>query len=99
MVEDVPMLVRANVTVQQPEFPVFDKPIRIFQIGATRTHGLDLSSGQSDPGLEFFQQEVVVPSDPVYRGIALSRRGGIPAWRFFGVRSRLVCGLAGHRCQ
>src|SRR3989442_11248259 len=44
VVEDVAMLVGADVAVEQPEFAVFDEPIGIFKVGASSPDRFDLGS-------------------------------------------------------
>jgi hypothetical protein len=53
-------------------------------------------SGQHDARLKFFEQEVVMRSDPIDSGVSLSSRGWVAAWTLLRVGFGLVCGLARH---
>src|SRR6266852_8751973 len=74
VVEDVAVLVGADVAVEQPEFAVFDEPIGIFKVSAASPDRFDLGSRQGNTRLKFFQQEVIVSSDPIRRLWAHQRR-------------------------
>ena len=60
MIEDVAVLVRTDVSIQQPELPVLDQAVGIFEVSEPGTDRFDLGAGQNDAGLKFFQQEVVM---------------------------------------
>ena len=93
---DIPMLIRPDVRVEQPKLPILDQSIRVLQVGQPPSDRLDLGPGQNHPAFKFFQQEVVMRSDPINGSIPLSARGGVTAGRFFGIGLRLVSGLAWH---
>ena len=61
--------------------------------GANRLH---FRPGQNDSGLKFFQQEIVMRSDPVNSGIAFAGGRRVAAGIFLQVWLRLMCGLASH---
>ena len=90
------MLIGADVGIQKPDFPVFHQPVRVLEIGPATTDRFDLSAGQGNAGLKFFQQEIVVRSDPVYSGVALAGCCGITARILFRVGLSLMAGLARH---
>ena len=54
------MLVRADVTVEQPEFAVLHQPIGILEVRLAGPDRFDLGASQRNAGLKFFQQEVVM---------------------------------------
>jgi hypothetical protein len=96
MIEDVSVNVGADVAIEQPELPILDKPVRIFEIDQPGAHRLDLGSGQSDAELKFFQQEIVMRSDPIYSSIALAGGGGIAARILFRIGLGLVRSWTSH---
>src|SRR5947209_17376548 len=96
MVEDVSVLIRANVAVEQPEFAILDQAISVFQVGVAGTNRFHLGTAEYDAGLKFFQQEVVVGSDPINSGISLSGGSRVPPRILFRVRLGGMGGLAGH---
>ena len=85
MIKDVAMLVGSDMAVQEPELAIFNEPIGIFEVGASGPHGLDFGPGESHARFKFFQQEVVVRSDPIYSGIPLPGRSRIAAGIFLRV--------------
>ena len=90
------MLIGADVCVQKPDLPVFHQPVRVLEIGPAATDRFDLRAGQGNAGLKFFQQEIVVLSDPVHSGVALAGCCGITARILFRVGLSLMAGLARH---
>ena len=90
------VLVGANVRVQKPDFPIFHEPVRILEIGPGTTDRFDFGASQGDAGLKFFQQEIVVRSDPVYSGISLTGGRGITARVLFRIWLGLLAGLPRH---
>jgi len=48
------------VTIQQPEFTVFDQSVGILEIREASSNRFDFGSSQSDSSLKFFQQEIVM---------------------------------------
>src|SRR5579862_5846979 len=90
------MVIGANVAVEKPEFSVFDEPVSVLQVTGTAAHRFHFRSGQDDPGLEFFEQEVVVAGVPVDSGVLFSRSGGLSAGIFLAIGLDLVGGLLGH---
>jgi hypothetical protein len=99
VVVHVAVLVGADVGIEQPEFAIFDEAVRIFEVGEAAANGFGLGSGQHHATLKFFQQEVVMRSDPINSGIALAAGGGLAARRFLRSGLRLMCGLARHGAQ
>src|SRR5271166_4787133 len=70
-------------------------------VGLALSNGLDLSAAQTDAGLEFFQEEVVVAGDAIVSGIALTRGYGVAGpGRLLGAGggglNNHVAGLASH---
>ena len=96
VVVHVTVLVGADVSIEQPEFAVLDQAVRVFEVGEAAADGFGLGPGKNYAALKFFQQEVVVGSDPINSGIALAAGGGLAARRFLQGGLGLVCGLAGH---
>ena len=96
MVVDVAVLVGADVGVEEPEFAVLNQAVGVFQVGEAAADGFGLSSGKNNPALKFFQQEVVMGSDPINGGIALSGGGGLALRGFLCAGLGLMRGLAGH---
>src|SRR5579863_4197341 len=96
VVEDVAVLIRPDVAVQQPELAVFYQPVSVFEVRAASPDRFNLSTGKCNPSLKFFQQEVVMRSDPIYRGITLPRCGGIAAGIFLRIRPGWLRRLAWH---
>jgi len=96
VIEDVAVVVGSDMGIQQPQLAILDQPVGVFEIGGSRANRLDLGTGQGDAGLKFFQQEIVVGSDPINSGVSLSGSSRIPARVLLRVRLGLVCGLAGH---
>src|SRR5208282_312676 len=96
MVENVSMLIRADVSIQQPKLVAFDQPVGILQVGESSANGLDLRTRQRHAALKFFQQEVVMRGVPINGSISLSRGGRVAVWGFLRVRLGLMCGLARH---
>src|ERR1700739_3309867 len=99
MIRVTAALVGADVAVEEPKPHVFDDAVGILHVGATTTNGLDFGSGQSHPGFKFFQQEVVMGSDPIDGGVTLATGCGITARAFLCVGFGLVRGLAGHNSR
>jgi len=97
VIVNVAVLVRADVSIEQPEFAVLDQTIGILKVGESAANRFCLGSGKNNTALKFFQQEVVMGSDPINGSIALTGGGGVAAWGFFRAGFGLVCGLAGHR--
>ena len=60
VIEDVSVLIGADVAIQQPEFAVFDQAVGVLEVAAASPYRFDLGPGQSNPRLKFFQQEVVM---------------------------------------
>ena len=60
VVEDVAMLIRADVGVQQPEGIVLDQALRVLEVGEAAPDGLHFGPRQNHSGFKFFQQEVVM---------------------------------------
>ena len=60
--------------------------------GANRFH---LGSGQNDAGLKFFQQEVVMRSDPINGGVSFAGGGRVAAGIFLRIRLGLVGRIGG----
>src|SRR5262249_37104537 len=96
VIEDVAVLVRTDVGVQEPEFAVFHNAVRVFEIGVPSPDRFDLGSGQNDTSLKFFQQEIVMGSDPIDGCIPLTRSGWVAARIFLRVGFGLVYGGPGH---
>src|SRR5437763_5496763 len=96
MVVDIAVLVRPDVGIQEPYSVIFDQSVRIFEVGETSPHRFHLGSGENDARLKFFQQEVVMGSDPINSSVSVTRGSGIPARRFLRIGLSLVCGLARH---
>src|SRR5271169_1527023 len=69
MIEDVSVLVNADVSIDQPEFAIFHQSVGVFEVGAPGTNGLDFSTAQSNAGLKFLQQKVVVGGGTIDRSI------------------------------
>ena len=59
-------------------------------------NGFHFRTGQYDAGFKFFEQEIVMRSDPIDSSVALPGGGRVAAWTFLRVWSGLVCGLARH---
>ena len=97
MIKDVAVLVGPDVCIQKPEFAVLEQAVGVLEIGAAGADGFDLGSGEDHPGFKFFQQEVVVGSDPIDGGVSLPGGGRIPARIFFRTGLGLMCGRARHR--
>lgn len=57
---------------------------------------IGLGSGKNNPALKFFQQEVVMGSDPINGSVALTGGGGLAARGFLRAGLGLVRGLARH---
>ncbi len=53
VVEDVAVVVRTNMAVQQPEFSILEQPIRVFEVGASCSYRFDLCPGKGDTGFKF----------------------------------------------
>jgi len=60
MIEDVAVLVRPDVAIQQPQLAVFDQSVGVFEVGMPSSNRFDLSPSQRHACLKFFQQEVVM---------------------------------------
>ena len=45
VIEDVAMLVGADVAIEEPEFAIFDQSVSIFEIGAAGANRFDLRAG------------------------------------------------------
>ena len=96
MIGRVAVVIGADVAVEEPEFAVFDKAVGVLEIGGAGADGLHFGSGENDAGLEFFEQEVVMTSVPVYRGVFFSGGGGLAAGIFLSIGLGLVGRLLGH---
>jgi hypothetical protein len=98
MIGEVPMVIGSNMTVEEPQFSVFDQPVGIFEIRLARSDRFDLGAGESDSCLEFFKQEVVMTRVPIDGGILFARRGGLAGRIFLPAGLSLMGGLLGHEC-
>jgi len=96
MIRVAPVFIRTDMAVQQPQLPVLDEPVRVLQVRPATPDRLHLGPRQRHPSLKFFQQEVVMRSDPINGSIPLSARGGIPPRGFLRIRLGLMRGLTGH---
>ncbi len=96
VVVNVAVLVGADVGVEQPEFAVLDQTVGVFKVGKAAANRFGLGSGKNYSTLKFFQQEVVMRSDPINGSIALTGGGRLAARGFLGTGLGLVCGLARH---
>ena len=57
VVEDVAVVIGADVAVEQPEFAIFKQAIGVFEVGLAGADRFDLGAGQGDAGFKFFQQK------------------------------------------
>ena len=60
VVEDVPLLVRADVHADEEELAVLDRGVRIAQVDPAGAEGLHLGPGKGDAGLQRLLDVVVV---------------------------------------
>src|SRR5271167_2428037 len=91
MVENVAVLIRANVRIDQPKLAVLDKPVRILQVGAPATDGFDFGAAQSDARFELLQQKIVVRRSAIDRGIPLTAGGRIAPGLLLLVLRTITC--------
>ena len=83
-VEDVPVLVRADVHPPEDELPIFHGAEGVFEVELSGADGLDLRACQLDAGFKAVQDEIVVEGFAVGGHLldALGFRGhGLPPWR------------------
>ena len=59
-VEDVPMLVGADVDADGEQFTVFDMAVGILEVDPPRTDALDFGAAEFDPGFVLFIDKIVV---------------------------------------
>src|SRR5437868_4252687 len=74
VVENVAVLVGANVAVQEPKFAVLNQSVGILEVRTSGPDRLHFSTCQHHTSLKFFQQEIVMSSDPINSGISLPGR-------------------------
>src|SRR5580704_14485254 len=96
VVVNVAVLVGSDVGIEEPKFSVFDESVGIFEVGQAAADRFGLSSGKNHATLKFFQQEVVMRSDPINGSIALAGGCRFAFWRFLRAGLSLMRGLAGH---
>src|SRR5579872_1373937 len=103
MIKDVSVLVRTDVSIEQPELPILDNPVCILQVHPSGANGFHFCPGQNDARLKFFQQEIVVGSDPIDGSIALSGGGRVAPGIFFlgwpSWANRLACHQRSDSCS
>ena len=78
VVRYITVRIRSDMHIQKEGFTIFDEAIGVLEIRLSFANGLDLGSSQSDSGLEFFQQEVVVAGGTVMGSVALTRGHRVP---------------------
>src|SRR5262245_33840105 len=96
MVKDVSMYIGTDVRIQEPGLPILDKPIRIFEIGLTRTYRLNLCSAQGNSRFILLAQEVIVSSRAIHGGIAFAGSDRVPLYIPWFFRANLIWRPACH---
>src|SRR5208337_852489 len=99
MIGKVAVVIGADVAVEEPEFAVLDNAVGVLEIGGAATDRLHFGSGENHPGLEFFEQEIVVTRVPVYSGVLFAGSGGLAARILLPIGLSLVRGLLGHSTE
>jgi hypothetical protein len=79
MVEDVAVIVGADVGIEEPEFAVLEEAVGVLEVGVAGTDGLDLGASEDDARLKFFKQEVVMRSDPIDGSVSFAGGGRVAA--------------------
>jgi hypothetical protein len=84
------------VGVEEPEFAVLDQAVGIFEVGEASADGFGLGSGQNYAAFKFFQQEVVMRSDPINGGVSVAGGCRFASRGFLFAGLGFVGGLARH---
>jgi hypothetical protein len=84
VIEDVAMLVGADVGVEQPKLAVFHQSVGILEVDLPFAGRLDLGAGEDDAGLEFLQQEVIVGGGAIAGDVAFGGLAGLGRRRHVG---------------
>src|SRR5437660_1753735 len=98
MVGVASMFVSPDMSIQEPEFAVFDQRIGILEIGATRPDGFNLRPGEHHSGFQLVFQKIIMTCGPVLRGIPLPGGDGIALQVPGLIRFGLVNCMTGHDC-
>ena len=96
VIEDVAVLVGADVGVQQPQLAIFDQAVSIFEIGAAGADSFHLGAGEHHAGFVFFQQKIIMRGGAIHAGITLAAGHGISLDVFWFFRAILMQEVAGH---
>src|ERR1700761_1189778 len=90
------IFISANVSIQEPQFAVFEQCVTILKVGTARADGFNLRAGQDNAGFQPVLKEVIVAGGPIERSIALPGGYGVTLNVFGLIRLSLMSGLAGH---
>ena len=79
MIRVIPVLIGADVAIQQPHFAGLDDAVRIFQVDPALARRFDFRSRQDETGLESFDDFVIMKGLPIDGDFLHGLRCGMPA--------------------
>ena len=93
VIEDVAVVIFTNVRVDEPQFAILDQAVSVLQVGAPVADGFDFGAAQSNSGLEFLEQEVIMRRRAIDCCVAQSAGCRIAPARLISFSGRAVdCG-------